>query len=267
MANYLMWGLETEHGNLGFGTLEDASNPPLSSFGLAFRATMHGTAGSEWTQKIVRYVGGSILQAKLALDRIHSSASPDAIDLVPKRIPRNVQAQFNTAISTIQQQSADQDSIALKAIAAVGQKGEAVQGLALSRLANLLRERPHRPCPRTLPPRSPEDILHAANGYLRLIPPSFRGREYTIAACHRLFWMFVNDEYNEDLIMAYAQLPTSKVPKSFTFQSPLPLHLPAFQPPPPKSRRESSESMKGRTLFSSPAPMVSPPEEVGLDVQ
>jgi hypothetical protein len=259
IADYLAWDLETEHGDLGFMTLEDPSKPPLSSFGNAFRNTLHGNKGYEWIQKVARYVDGSILQAKLAVDRIHSLPSPEALDLVPRRIPRNVQAHFNTAIKTIEQQSANNASVALKTIAAVGQKGDAVQGLPLSRLANLLRERTRHPRMSTMPPRSPEDVLESANGYLKIVAPPFLGRESTIAACHRLFWLFVNDEYNEDLIWAYAQLPTSKVPKSHTFQSPLPRQLSAFQSPIPSSRRESSDSVKG--------PMISPPEETGLDFQ
>ncbi|KAJ6278922.1 hypothetical protein J3E71DRAFT_402057 [Bipolaris maydis] len=265
MVEYLAWDLEREHGDLGFMTLEDPSEPPLSSFGLAFRNTMHGNKGLEWIQAIARYVDGSILQAKLAVDRIHSLPSPEALDLMPKRIPRNVQAHFNTAIKTIKQQSANSSSVALKTIAAVGRKGDAIRGLPLSRLANLLRERPRNPRMSTMPPRSPEDVLESANGYLNIIPPPFLGREPTIAACHRLFWFFVNDEYNEDLIWAYAQLPTSKVPKSHTFQSPLPRQLSAFQLPVSSSRRESSDSIKGLGLVFSPSPMISPPEESALD--
>ncbi|OAL56115.1 hypothetical protein IQ07DRAFT_498472 [Pyrenochaeta sp. DS3sAY3a] len=268
MAEYLKWDLEREHGDLGFMTLENPSDlPPLSTFGLAFRDTMHGTKRLEWIHKIARYIDGSIIQAKLALDRIHSLPSPDAIDLMPKRIPRNVQAHFNTAIKTIEQQSVDGNSVALKAIAAVGRKGDAVQGLDLSRLASLLQERPRRPRMKAMPPRSPEDVLHAANGYLTLIAPPYLGREYTIAACHRLFWMFVNDEYNEDLIMAYAQLPASRIPKSFTFESPLPRHFSTFQSPQPGSRPQSTDSPREKDLFSSGDLVASPPEELGLRIQ
>lgn len=267
IAEYLAWGLEIEHGDLGFMTLEDPSEPPLSLFGLAFKNIMHGNKGVEWIKKIARYVDGSILQAKLAIDRIHSLPSPEALDLMPNRIPRNVQAHFNTAIEMIKQQPANSSSLALKTIAAVGRKGDAVRGLPLSRLANLLRERTRQPRMSTMPPRSPEDVLESANGYLAIIAPPSLGRESTIATCHRLFWLFVNDEYNEDLIWAYAQLPISKVPKSYTFQSPLPRQLPAFQSPIPSSRRESSDSVKGLGLVFSASPMISPPEEAGLDFQ
>lgn len=265
IARYLAWDLEREHGDLGFMTLKDRMDPPLSSFGLAFRDTMHGDQGCEWVRAISSYVEGSILQAKLALDRIHILPSPDALDLMPKRIPRNVQAHFNVAIRRMEQQSADGGSLALKAVAAVGRKGDEVKGLTLSRLANLVREKPRHPRLRTMPPRSPDDVLQAANGYLTLVKPAFIGREYTIAACHRLFWFFVNDEYNEDLIMAFAQLPTSKVPKSHTFQSPLPRQLSAFQPPASNYERESSDSLKGLGLVLYASPMISPPEETSLD--
>ncbi|XP_014555932.1 hypothetical protein COCVIDRAFT_101023 [Bipolaris victoriae FI3] len=268
MAEYIAWDLEREHGDLGFMTLEDLSEPPLSSFGLAFRNTMQGDKGHEWIQKIARYVDGSILQAKLAVDRIHNLPFPEALDLMPKRIPRNVQAHFNTAIKTIKQQSgADSSSVALKTIAAVGRKGDAVRGLPLSRLANLLRERTRNPRMNIMPSRSPEDVLESANGYLIIIAPPFLGQESTIAAYHRLFWLFVNDEYNEDLIWAYAQLPMSKVPRSHTFQSPLARPLSAFQSSLPSSRRESSDSFKGLGLVFSASPMISPPEETGLDFQ
>ena len=224
IAEYLEWDLEREHGDLGFKTSDDPSElPPLSSFGLAFRDSMHGNKGHEWIQDIARYVEGSILQAKLAVDRIHSLPSPDALDLKPKRIPRNIQDHFNTAIETIKQQSTNSSSIALKTVAAVGRKGNRAPGLPLSRLANLLRERTRNPRVSTMPPRSPEDVLESANGYLTMIAPPHRGQESTIAACHRLFWLFVNDEYNEDLIWACAQLPTSKVPRSYT--------LPLISPP------------------------------------
>ena len=265
MAEYLEWDLEREHGDLGFNTLVDPSEPPLSSFGLAFRNTMHGNIGHEWIQKIARYVDGSILQAKLAVDRIHSLPSPEALDLMPKRIPRNVQDHYNTAIETIKQQSASSSSVALKTIAAVGRKGDAARGLPLSRIANLLRERTRNPRMSIMPSRSPEDVLESANGYLTIIAPPSVGRESTIAACHRLFWLFVNDEYNEDLIWAYAQLPTSKVPRSHTFESPLLRQLSAFQSPLPNSRRESSDSVKRLGLVFSASPMISPPEERGLD--
>ncbi|USP77062.1 uncharacterized protein yc1106_04336 [Curvularia clavata] len=265
IAEYLVWDLEREHGDLGFMTLEDPLEPPLSSFGLAFRNTMHGNKSHEWIQNIARYVDGSILQAKLAVDRIHSLSSPDALDLMPKRIPRNVQDHFNTAIKMIKQQSADSCSVALKTIAAVGRKGDAARGLPLSRLANLLRERTRNPRVSTMPPRSPEDLLECTNGYLTIIAPPFLGQESTIAACHRLFWLFVNDEYNEDLVWAYAQLPMSKIPKSHTFDSPLPRQLSAFQSSMPSSRRESSDSVKGLGLVFSASPMISPPEETGLD--
>lgn len=267
MAEYLAWDLEREHGDLGFMTLEDPSEPPLSSFGLAFSNTMHGNKGHDWIQKIARYVDGSILQAKLAVDRIHSLPSPEALDLMPKRIPRNIQAHFNTAIKTIKQQSANSGSVALKTIAAVGRKGDAVPGLPLSRLANLLRERTRNPRMSIMPSRSPEDVVESANGYLTIIAPPFLGRESTIAACHRLFWLFVNEEYNEDLIWAYAQLPTSKVPKSHTFQSTLPRQLSAFQSSIPSSRRESSDSFMELGLVFSSSPIISPPEETGLDFQ
>jgi hypothetical protein len=170
IVEFLAWDLEKEHRDLGLGTLSNPSEPPLSLFGIAFRATKYGSRGIDWIQKIARYVDGSIMHAKLALDRIHISGSPEAVDLKTKRIPRNVQAHYNVAIRTMGQRTAS-STMALKSVAAVGREGETVHGLPLSRLAKLLKERPSRGSPKSLPPRSPEDVIGSANGYLRLVAP------------------------------------------------------------------------------------------------
>lgn len=261
--DYVVWDLEREHGDLGFSTLANPYEPPLSSFGLAFRATKHGAAGEDWVWKIVDYIDRSILQAKLFLDRIHSASSPDTVDLNPKRLPPNVQANFQIAISTIEQQSSDHNTLALKSIAAVGKEGDTIQGLPFGRLATLLKERPYRMEPRTLPARSPEDILQAANGYLTVIAPLFPGQDYTIATFHRLFWVFANDEYNEELVLAYSLLPTSKVPRSFTIQSPAPTSPPAVQLP-QSFRRESSGLTRSLTFFPSGPPAASSSAGLGF---
>jgi hypothetical protein len=127
-VEFLAWDLEKEHGDLGLGTLSNPSEPPLSLFGIAFRATKYGSRGIDWIQKIARYVDGSIMHAKLALDRIHISGSPEAVDLKTKRIPRNVQAHYNVAIRTMGQRTAS-STMALKSVAAVGREGETVHGL------------------------------------------------------------------------------------------------------------------------------------------
>jgi hypothetical protein len=170
IVEFLAWDLEKEHRDLGLGTLSNPSEPPLSLFGIAFRATKYGSRGIDWIQKIARYVDGSIMHAKLALDRIHISGSPEAVDLKTKRIPRNVQAHYNVAIRTMGQRTAS-STMALKSVAAVGREGETGHGLPLSRLAKVLKERSSRGSPKSLPPRSPEDVIGSANGYLRLVAP------------------------------------------------------------------------------------------------
>jgi hypothetical protein len=289
MRDFIAWDLEREHGDLGFGTLANPLEPPLSSFGIAFRKSKPNTVGQDWIQEVVDYVDGSVVQAKLALDRIHSSASPNLVDLHPIRIPANVQATFNVAINNIEKRSSTQRELALKSIAIVGKSGDVINGIPLSRLANLLKERPHQTTSTHSSPRSAEDILDAANGYLRLMPRDSPDEEYTIAAFHPLFYIFAKDEYNEELMMAYSQLRTSRIPRSYThklpsnrpeepieaswtdiigdlkrFQSPDLSSMSAHKSPPP-IRRESSSLMRSRTFFSSATPMASPPAGLGLE--
>ncbi|KAF2130074.1 hypothetical protein P153DRAFT_385310 [Dothidotthia symphoricarpi CBS 119687] len=289
MAELIAWDLEREHGDLGFGTLADPLEPPLSSFGLAFRNTMTSHAGCEWIQKIAKYVGGSVVQAKLALDRIHNSTSPDLVDLRPKRLPANVQAIFNEGINAINKRSDSWNRIALKSIAVVGKTGDVFDGLTLSALAMSLKERRHRTSSSHVPPRSVEDILEAGQGYLRLNSSESAEDEPNIVTFHRLFHIFTKDEYNEELLMAYSELRTSNIPRSFThkpkkveelaqgtswadmieglkgYRSPSLDSMTGLRSPPPM-RRESSGLIRSHTFFPSTNATVSPSSGLGLDV-
>ena len=266
MQNFIAWDLERENGNLNLGTLTNTLEPPLSSFGMAFRKSK---LGHEWIRSILDYVGTNVLQVKLVLDRIHSSASPDSVNLSPERLPANVQAIFNEGINAINQQPKSQSNLALRSIAIVGKTGTPYEGTPLSELAILLKDRRQGPSSKHLPLRSAEDVLNASRGYLRLLEVD---DELHILAFHRLFYHFTYDEYNEELIMAYSQLRTSKIPRSATF-APKNVEKPAqntswadiiedlksYQSPelpsttgvasPPPFRRESSVLTRSQTFF------------------
>lgn len=214
MKSFIAWDLEREHGELGLGS--DAHKPPLSSFGIAFRKAKTGIAGRKWVQEIYESVNGSVVQTKLALDRIHSAPSPDAITFSPNRIPANVQALLHAAIKDIEKQPTSQRDLALKSIAAVGKQGEEDVGITLSRLAGLLKGRPHISSKAGVPPRSAEDIFASTKGYLRLMPPGYDEVEYAIVAFNRVLFRYANEDYNDALVMANSQLRTSNIPRSFT---------------------------------------------------
>jgi hypothetical protein len=216
--NFIKWDLEREHGDLGLGS-GHTNKPPLSQFGISFRSTRAGQAGQDWTEKIARDCSGSVLRAKLALDTIHSLKTADAYKFIPRRIPTNVQAIFQKELWNIARQPASQHDLAFKSMAAVGKQGDDVLGLPLSQLAFLLRERVQRDGSR-MPPRSVEDILHAAKGHLKLNPPASDDDEYTIGPFHPDFYLYTLDDYNDDLIMANAQLNTLRPPRSSTWVVP-----------------------------------------------
>ena len=259
MREYIEWDLEREHGDIGLRTLKNYPGPPLSSFGIAVRKAKPNTIGRDWINEVVNYVGRSVVQAKLALDRIHDSMSVSAADLHPKRIPANVQAIFNAAIANIEQRSSTKREVAFESIAVVGKDGKKFTGVALSRLAELITERHYRSASTRLSPRSVEDILDAANGYLRLVPHSSKEKAFNVAAFSELFYLFARDEYNEELVMAKSQIGGLT-----RFRSPSLSSISAFKPPP--IRRESSGSIRIQTFPSSTtAKMASPPAGLGLD--
>ncbi|KAF2703362.1 hypothetical protein K504DRAFT_418304 [Pleomassaria siparia CBS 279.74] len=213
LRSYVAWDLEREHGDLGLGTLENRLEPPLSLFGMAFRKAKPNGMGNEWIEDILNYTGTSIMQVKLALDRIHNSPSPDLVDLHPERLPANVQAIFNAGVNAITQQANNQANLALKSIAVVGKTGEVFEGKPIVELAASLKERRHPSSSNHLPLRSTEDVLHASRGYLKLLQVH---NQTHVIVFNRLFYLFIFDEYNEELIMAYSQLRTSKIPRSAT---------------------------------------------------
>lgn len=215
MKDYIAWDLERQHGDLGLGS-RNVRKPPLSTFGLAFQKTMSGDAGLNWIQLVCDSGNGNVAQTKLALDRIHSSSSPEMVDFTSDRIQRNLQALFDDAMKHIEKQPASQRELALKSIVAVGKIGDLETGIPLSRLADLVKERHPMSTPNTIPPRSAEDILEAARGYLRLMEPRWDGGEYTIAAFNQLFYIYASSDYNDELVMANSLLRTSNIPRSFT---------------------------------------------------
>lgn len=214
MIDFLAWDLEREHGDLGLDT--SASKPPLSSFGLAFRKAKPGNSGREWIEEVYETTYGSVVQAKLALDRIHSSASPNAIDLYSSRMPANVHAMFNEALQFIKQQPPSQRDLAMKSIVAVGKKGDSISGLPLPELADLVKERSFAVDPTRIPPRSAEDVVNAARGHLTIIAPREEGMDYTIAAFNPLFHIYAYDDYNDELVMANSLLNKAMIPRAFT---------------------------------------------------
>ena len=286
IQKFIAWDLEREHGDLGLGTLANPLEPPLSLFGMAFRKTKPGgDMGREWIRSILDYVGTNVVQVKLALDRIHNSTSPDLVDLSPERLPANVQAIFNDGINAIIQQADSQTSLALRSIAIVGKTGTMYEGTPLSELAVSLKDRRQRSSSKQLPPRSAEDVLNASRGYLRLLKIE---EESHVLAFHRLFYHFTCDEYNEELIMAYSQLRTSKIPRSATqvaqkaqeppentswadvieglkrYQSPDLSSIAGLGTPPP-FRRESSGLTRSQTSLSIGNPGVLSSAGLGLD--
>jgi len=216
MRDFVAWDLEREHGDVG---LESGSKtkPPLSTLGMSFLEGETGATANDWVNRIVDEAHGSVALAKLGLDRVHRAASVDAIEFTPPdRLPRNVQAMFEESIQAIQAQPTAQRDLALKAIAAVAKDGLDYIGTPVSLVEKALRERPHASEQTHVPPRSVEDLLQAARGFLRLEPPWEFETEYQIAVYNFPFALYAVDGYNDELVWANAQLRTSNIPRSFT---------------------------------------------------
>lgn len=216
MSDFVAWDLEREHGDVGLES-EGKAKPPLSALGMSFLENEAGTTAHDWVERIVNGAHGSITLAKLGLDRVHRAESVDAIEFTPPdRLPRNVQAMFQESLKAVMPQPTSQRDRALKAIAAVAKDGPDSIGTPVSLVAKALRERHHASESSHFSPRSVEDILRAARGFLRLEPPWGCGTEYQICVYNVLFALYAKEGYDDELVWANAQLRTSNIPRSFT---------------------------------------------------
>ena len=208
MKEYVAWDLEREHGDLGLES-QNARKPPHSKLGLSLCNANSETTAYELVDGIIDNAHGSVVLAKLGLDVVHSLTLKSLANL--SHIPRNVQAIIDEGIQQITQQSASQRDLALKSIAAAVYCDFTGFGTSLSTMAAVLRRRTSASRLKPTPPRSAEEVLQAAKGYLALQLPNLGyDPEFCIVPYNALFHNYVADRYNDDLMWAATQLRTSK---------------------------------------------------------
>jgi hypothetical protein len=191
MRNFISWDLEREHGDLGLGS--SASKPPLSVLGLSFRD--HPGSALHIAEEIWGLAEGHIGLAKARLDAIHEAQSLEELLQLRHQLPGNIVNLYEAAVESMEAQNPRQSDLGLKAIAAAGRHFD---GITVPRMQDLLKDSV------AARPRSGEDILHAAKGFLIATP--FRGSQ-KILVFNRTFRRFVEDRYSESLYKANLALP------------------------------------------------------------
>jgi hypothetical protein len=167
----------------------------------------------------------NITIAKLYLDNIYKHRTLDIIDTVSDRFPPNIIALFNAAIEHIRQQPKHVADIALLAIAAAGEDG---QGISLSTLDDWMHDAISRlPHLANAPPRSLEDILLCANGFLYEIEIEIEADEPDryVSTYNSHFARYVKENYNETIFWARSQLNIRRAARKLTTIVPTPPRL------------------------------------------
>ncbi|KAH7408227.1 heterokaryon incompatibility protein-domain-containing protein [Phaeosphaeria sp. MPI-PUGE-AT-0046c] len=170
---------------------------------------------SERMQKAASFIAntGNITIARLYLDHVHKDQSLDVAAKVNDRLPRNVIALFDAEMACIQQQPKNQSDIALMAIAAAADRDG---GVTLKALEEQMRDAIIRlPHLASNPPRSLEDILRYANGFITEIDSDVR----RVCTYNQFFSLYVREGYNETLFWAKSQLNLHRPSRSLTFQT------------------------------------------------
>jgi hypothetical protein len=208
MQEFVAWDLEKEHGDLGLSVL-NLNKPPMSKLGVALCEDRTGATISGILREIVNTATGNVSIAKLGLDLVHSAQSMESIESTPDRLPGNLVALFDEGIKHIEQQPQSQQDLGFRAIAAAAHN---LDGVPLIHLERLLRDTTPVHNQLNMPPRSLEDVLRAAKGFLFLR----HSEDYDVTLYHPIFPSYVTEEYNQSLVWAISQLRTSKISRSVT---------------------------------------------------
>jgi hypothetical protein len=251
LEDYIAWEMQKFDGGLQsfnkpelpatqLGTLAEVIQP-VKDTTTPFSGTI------ERRQTVVQSISrkANITIAKLYLDDIHKQQSFDVIEKVGDRLPRNLVALFDAEIKCIKQQPRHQSDIALMAIVAAAEKN---QGVPLVLLEDWMRDAISRlPHLASSPPRSLEDILRYANGFIA--ESYFEGR--CISTYNELFAIYVREDYNETLFWARSQLNIHRVSRSLTYQPKLTSPPLVSSPPTIDHSFEAVSQKPGRSLQGS----------------
>ena len=208
LESYIAWDLENHSKNLGQEPVFESSDEPPNSLG-----TVEIDA-TERMQRIIQSISskaeGNITIAKLYLDDIHRLQSLGSAETVRDRLPRNIIALFDAGIERIKLLPRVQSDIALMAIGAAAEKE---RGIPLATLENWMRDAIARlPHLAEAPPRSLEEVLRSANGF---IAETF-SRERLVATYNQLFKFYVRENYNDSLFWARSQLNRDRLSRTLT---------------------------------------------------
>jgi hypothetical protein len=223
LEDYLCWALQdyTMQSNITAAPMNTKTNMTVAPMDT-----------HERTKNIVSYISsiGNITIARLYLDNIHKDQSFDIVEKVGDRLPRNIIALFDAEIDGIKRKPKHQGDIALMAIAAAADDHK---GINLTALEDCMRDAVNRLSHLTAtPPRSLEDILRYANGFLIELYSETR----SVGTYNHLFRLYVCERYNETLFWAKSQLNIRRVSRSLTSQPKL-TSPPLVESPPPLDKK------------------------------
>jgi hypothetical protein len=233
LEDYVTWEMNKFNGGLQptIGSEQAATKPEISTEVMkpAEETLTSFPLGIERPPTVIQSIArnANITIARLYLDNIHKQQTLDSIEKVGDRLPRNIVALFDAEIECIKQQPRYQSDIALMAIAAAAEKN---QGVLIAVLEDWMRDAINRlPHLAKSPPRSLEDILRYANGFIAEL--TFTG-ERCVSTYNELFALYVREDYNETLFWARSQLNIHRVTRSLTYHPPKLASPPLVASPP-----------------------------------
>lgn len=196
---------------------------------------------------------GNITLAKLYLDEIYKHQSLEVVLGRRDRLMRSIIALFDAAIDRIKQQPKHEADIALMAIAAAAEQEHGITIVTLEEwMRDALSRLPYLAC---APPRSLEDILRCANGYI--FESIIDAENRHVQAYCSSFIRYIKENYNDTLFWYRSQLSFRRASRSLTILQPT---QPKLTSPPivasPLSMADSfdasASSQTGKQLQRSP---------------
>lgn len=228
VEKFINYDLEAEHGDIGLDSPNN-TKPPLSRLGRQLMATRNRKALTELQEKLVRQAEGNVSLARLRLINEHRVQSAESVfSPLADVLPVNVVGFFHAGMRRIEKQPPERRDLGFKVIAAVthyhyvhGISYEALDRLLRNPTKTLARQHPVRtqsapvvsasadekkkaestPATHHVPHRSVEEMLHAACGFVVMVPLGKR----PLKAYSQAFHEYAR-HYHEDLRWAHAQL-------------------------------------------------------------
>lgn len=192
LQKFILWELQKEHGDLGFGLESNMEWPPLSRLGKTLVSDHKEIANV--SEEILNRAQGNLTMAKLRLEGLREAHNTEDLFATKDRLPPTIVAFFDSLVAQITKSSKSEDVLGLMALKIISQTAD-VMGIGTSEFKIQIQESiPHEQSADNL---ALMRALHATRGLLSLdIKFHEEDSILVVKAYHSDFHIYLVEAYN-----------------------------------------------------------------------